>query len=238
MTGARVGAAALGCGLLAVTFAIAQDIPAHTSVGRPQRGRIAGGGIELPVRGDGYHFATHRENPTAHFGTPALVGAIQRATAAVAARMPGADLCVQDLSFERGGTIQGHGSHTSGRDADICYYARREDGTRIDPSEARWFLRTGRARGAPDERFDEERNWLLLTTLLADPEIEVQYFFMHRALQARLLDYGRENDTVERVDAMEAVLRVPHGRNMDPHADHFHIRIRCPEADRAFGCVD
>ena len=95
--------------------ASAQDAPPHTSVGSAQRGRLAGGGQELPVTGPGYHFATHRNNPRAHYGTPALVGAIQRAAASVAERWPGSDLAIEDLSVERESPFSvGHGDRAGG----------------------------------------------------------------------------------------------------------------------------
>lgn len=221
--------------LLCVPVA-AQDAPPHTSVGAPRDGRIAGGGVELPTRGPGYHFRTHhqRNNPSAHYGTPPLVGALQRAAAAVAGRWPGSDVAIEDLSFENGGRIRGHGSHRTGRDVDVTYYAMRADGSRIDPTESRWFLRNGRARGHADERLDAERTWAFLRALLEDDAIRVQYVFMHRALQRRILAVARAPARARFAD----VMRTPRGRNVDPHADHFHVRIECPEADVAFGCRD
>ncbi len=215
------------------SFAVAQEVPAHTSVGTAQRGRIAGGGVALPLSGPGFHWRSNRQNREARYGTPALVGALERAAARVAERFEGSDLEIEDLSFERGGRIRGHGSHTSGRDADVGYYAVRADGTRVNPTVSRWFRRNGQARGHPDEAFDVERNWLLLETLLSDEAIDVQYIFMYPAHQRRLLDHAGEAGA-----AFEAVVRTPRGRNMDPHADHFHVRIHCPAADVAHGCVD
>jgi hypothetical protein len=59
-------------------------------------------------------------------------------------------------------------------------------------------------------RFDAERNWAFLAALLAERSIELRDVFTDPALQ----------------------------RNVDPHADHLHIRLRCPPAHRRAGCAD
>lgn len=60
---------------------------------------------------------------------------------------------------------------------------------------------------------------------------------MHPALQLVLLNHARAASApAEFVAALERVLRTPRGRRVDPHADHFHVRIVCPAADVARGC--
>jgi penicillin-insensitive murein endopeptidase len=214
----------------------AQELPAHTSVGTPQNGRVAGGGVALAPRGPGYHWVTNRGNAAASFGTPSLVAALARAAAEVARVHPGSDLAIHDLGFESGGRIRGHGSHTSGRDADVAYYATNASGARIDPTTSVWFDPSGRARGvasATAVRFDAARTALFLSTLLEDRSIRVQYVFMHPALQRLVRSAaGRHASQLTRV------LRTPRGRRVDPHADHLHVRIHCPPADVAYGCAD
>jgi penicillin-insensitive murein endopeptidase len=211
----------------------------HASVGTPQRGSLVAG-YALPPRGVGYHWETNRENPRASYGTEPLVRALVRAAAEVARVHPGSDLAIHDLSFEHGGPIRGHGSHTSGRDVDVAYYAVDANGARVDPTTSVWFDAEGYARGAPRTsalRFDAERTWLFLAALLTDPSIEVQYVFMHPALQRLLLRYA-ERVAPRGAARARAVLRTPRGRRVDPHADHLHVRIRCPAAHRALGCSD
>jgi penicillin-insensitive murein endopeptidase len=212
-----------------------------TSVGTPQEGRLEGGGVELPLRGPGYHWETQRGNPRGRFGTPALVAALTRAAASVASEYPGADLAIHDLSLPGGGRIQGHGSHTSGRDADVAYYAMLPSGAAIDPTESVWFLPEGPARGQPPStaaRFDAVRVWSFLHALLRDRSIEVQYVFMEPGLQRLLLAHARRSSHRALVPRLVAVLRVPRGDRVDPHADHMHVRIRCAARDRARGCRD
>lgn len=224
--------------LLLVTSAAAQGLPPHYSVGTAQRGRLAGGGEELPLRGDGYHFETNRGNPRAHYGTPALVGALERASAEVARAHPGSDLAIHDLAFQNGGAIRGHGSHRSGRDVDVAYYALEPDGAPMNPTRSIWFLSHGRARGveaATAPRIDRARTWLWLRTLLTDDAIEVQYVFMAPALQRLILAHAGDDPTSE---VAARVVRTPRGRRVDPHADHFHVRIHCSSADLEHGCVE
>ena len=224
--------------LLLVTSAAAQTTPLHTSVGTTHGGRVAGGGVELPLEGDGYHFETNRGNPRARYGTPALVGALVRASAEVARVHPGSDLAIHDLGFPNGGPIRGHGSHRSGRDVDVAYYALTPDGAPMNPTRSIGFLSHGRARGVPADsapRIDLERTWLLLRTLLVDEAIGVQYVFMAPWLQRQLLAHA-EGDPMSAAAAR--VLRTPRGRRVDPHADHLHLRIHCPPADLEHGCVE
>jgi len=236
---ARRVAVPLGLALAAfAAVAWAQDVPPHTSVGDTHDGHLTGGGAELPLRGAGFHWETNRDNPDARYGTPALVNALVEAAAAVAEAYPGSDLAIHDLSRPGGGPIEGHGSHRSGRDADVAYYALDAAGERMNPTRSIWFARSGRERGAPRDaaaRFDAERTWAFLRALFADEEITVRYVFMAPHLQRRLLAAAGDDPLRRRATRM---LRRPRGRRVDPHADHLHVRIDCPEADRAHGCVD
>lgn len=217
----------------------AQAPPAHASVGSPRDGRLVHG-RELPLRGLGYHWVTNRDNPRAHYGTDALVDALVRAAAAVARARPGSDLAIHDLSFASGGPIRGHGSHRSGRDADVAYYAVDAQGAPVSPTTSVWFDANGRARGMPAGtalRFDAERTWLFLAALLTDRGIQVQYVFMHPALQRLLMAHGRRV-APRLAPRVQAILRTPRGANVDPHADHLHVRIRCPRGHVRYGCAD
>src|SRR5690606_12139398 len=96
------------------------------SVGLANDGYLLGG-VPLPDRGPG--FVRGRPGETTRFGTPALVGALGRAAAAVAEAYPGSPpLKVGDLSGPGGGAHPRHGSHRSGRDVDVIFYARDDAG--------------------------------------------------------------------------------------------------------------
>ena len=223
-----------GLGALAIVAAalsagaasLAQPPSDSVSLGTTHDGRLEDA-VALPFRGDGFHWETNRGNADARYGTAELVGALTRAAAAVARAHPGSDLVVHDLSRPDGGPVRGHRSHRSGRDADVGYYALDGDGAPMNPTVSIWFTRSGRAR-AGRATFDGERNALLLRELLADRAIEVQQVFMARHLQRRVV-----SATPRRLrDRLRRVLRTPRGRRVDPHADHLHLRIRCPRGDR------
>ena len=46
------------------------------------------------------------------------------------------------------------------------------------------------AGAVPAVRFDARRNWAFVRALLSDPESEVQWIFIHRALASALLQRG------------------------------------------------
>ena len=224
----RRAACALSLLALGLTVAVSAQERRCASVGTVHDGALRGAAA-LPLRGPGFHWVSNRGNADARHGIPELVLALTRAAAAVAAAHPESDLAIHDLSFERGGAIPGHGSHRSGRDADVAYYALDASGAEINPTSSLWF----RSNGASErgERFDATRTALLLRTLVREPSVTVQYVFMAPHLQ-RAVTRAAGRDRA----ALARVLRTPRGRRVDPHADHFHVRVRCPRGDRE--CVD
>ncbi|MCB9595636.1 MAG: penicillin-insensitive murein endopeptidase [Sandaracinaceae bacterium] len=226
---------ALASVLLAATAA-AQDAPPNTSVGDTHDGHLVGG-AELPRSGPGFHWETNRGNPGARYGATTLVDALQAAAASVLAAHPGSDLAIHDIALRDGGPIRGHGSHRSGRDVDIAYYARTPDGAPMNPTRSIWFVSGGRERGAPaatGATFHAERTFAFLRALLTDRTIRVSHVFMAPHLQRLVLAAGGRDAAVP---DLRRVLRRPRGRRVDPHADHFHVRIHCPPSDTRF-CED
>ncbi|MGB0680757.1 MAG: penicillin-insensitive murein endopeptidase, partial [Polyangiales bacterium] len=172
----------------------------------------------------------------------ALVDALMRAAAAVQKRFgPDTVLKVGDVSAPQGGLHPRHGSHRSGRDVDLIFYARDGAGRPVRGSGWLAYDRFGVAvdRRAPGQVFffDEARNWALVRALLADPHIEVQWIFCSAGIKALLLRHAMVHEPDAAVLARAAwVLHQP-GRG-NPHRDHFHVRIACPPRDRAQGCED
>lgn len=207
------------------------------SVGTPQAGRLLGGAL-LPDRGPGWAFQTNRGNPEARWGTAALVRTILFAVSAVGERHPGGTLVVQDLSLPGGGAIQGHASHTSGRDADLRYYAVGADGGPIVTPRDVAFGGDGRARTGGPERFDDARNWALVAGLLESPWADVKAIFILPALEHRLVAYGRRHAARSVVELAARRMQPPGSRRAAPHDDHLHVRIACPADDVARGCAD
>ena len=166
------------------------------------------------------------------YGTWQLVQLIERAARGVAARYPGAKLAAGELSSKEGGDVGGHSSHESGRDADIGFYTLRADGK---PSAAAAFARFDAAGRSviPGSglRFDDARNWELVSKLITDREARVQYIFVARNIRARLLrEAARRRASAEVIARAQTVLVEPARGN--PHRTHFHVRIYCATLDR------
>jgi penicillin-insensitive murein endopeptidase len=168
-----------------------------------------------------------------------LVRAIERAARVVDAEMPGgAPLVVGDLSAETGGKIPRHNSHRTGRDVDFLFYITTPTGIPIRnpgfvPLGADGFVKL------PDDSYgvlDVERQWLLFKALLQDPEIDVQFLFMSRDLEARVIQYALAKETDwELLWHAQTVMLQP-GDSL-PHADHVHVRIACKPGEAVQGCT-
>lgn len=209
-----------------------------TSLGTTSHGVLVKG-VPLRDEGPGYHRIPSRDD--ARWGTPELVGLLQRTAASVAERFPGTvPVRIGDLSRRGGGWIAGHDSHRTGRDADVLFYATdalgRPVATRGWPS----FGRFGVARRGRRERavfFDAARNWHFVRTLLLDDRAAVQWIFCSAEIKARLLRHAvRHEASAEALFRAAWVLHEPDGSQS--HADHFHVRIACTPAQRARGCRD
>lgn len=205
----------------------------------------------LPVEGDGYSIPGPWRVRRANYATEELVGAVVRAARAVERDEPGGTAAIGDLSRRGGGGSAEHRSHQSGRDVDVFFYSVDRDGRPMPPGDAMLrFAPDGRAvrwsppkgvkqpsAAVPAARFDARRNWAFVRALLSDPEIEVQFVFIHRALAAALL---REATTAGDDPALVArasfIMRQP--SDSDVHDDHMHIRLYCAPNDRSLGCVD
>ncbi len=208
-------------------------------------------GVALPFEGTGYEVAAAWRQREQVFGTEGVVRWLAGAFRSVSTAHPGGVARVGDLSPFRGGRSGPHKSHASGRDVDIFFYAVDLSGRPYHPAPAMLrFGSDGRAMtwsppdGAPPVRepvplvvFDARRTWALVRSLVSDPEVQVQWIFIHRGLAALLVREavasGEEPALVARAAAL---LHQP--RDAEPHDDHMHVRIYCPSDDRAVGCLD
>jgi penicillin-insensitive murein endopeptidase len=166
------------------------------------------------------------------FGTKPMVQMIERAARKVASRYPGAKLSIGELSSARGGDIDGHRSHESGRDADIGFYVKGAGGRPFPYYAFVTFGASGRGTGAHSNlRFDDARNWELVSKLVSDPDARVQYVFVARTIKSRLLRQAvRRKAPAQVIERAEAVMVEPARGN--PHRSHFHVRIYCAPSDR------
>lgn len=220
------------CSCLSEPLPVGQTI----SVGTADRGYLHAP-VRLADRGDGYQRL--RPGDGARFGTPTLVGAIERAAREVAHAFPGGQpLRVGDLSTPHGGWQSRHRTHRTGRDADLLFFARDVGGLAV--SGGGWLRFDGLGLATMYDRvfrFDEARNWHLVRTLITDEQARVKWIFCSNELKARLLRYAARYERSPEALARAAwVLHQPsHG---DPHDDHFHLRVGCGPSEQRLGCIE
>jgi penicillin-insensitive murein endopeptidase len=208
---------------------------AATSLGSANRGVLLQA-VELPKNGRG--FVRARPDDDTHFGTEALVSRITQAAAQVHELFPaGSPLKIGDLSQRHGGDHSRHGSHRTGRDADVMFYLLDEQGRSIPGSGFYGFdERPVSAYEGKLAFFDTPRNWALVSALLAGDSL-VQWIFCADGIKARLLAYGAQRESDPEVLLRAAyVLHQPSYGN--PHRDHFHVRVACSGKERTLGCLD
>ena len=225
-------------GISAICSCVSEPLPTGQtiSVGTADQGYLHAP-VRLADRGDGYRRV--RPGEDTRFGTPALVGAIERAAAEVADAFPGGHpLRVGDLSSPRGGTHSRHRTHRTGRDADLLFFARDAGGL---PAPVEGWLRFDRFGLASSHdrvfRFDEARNWHLVRALIMDEQARVKWIFCSNELKARLLRYAaRYEHSAAAVVRATWVLHQP--TRGDSHDDHFHLRVGCGSSERSLGCKE
>jgi penicillin-insensitive murein DD-endopeptidase len=205
----------------------------------------------LPFEGDGYVVPGPWRIRHSNYGTEETVGAVVRAARAVEHAAGGGVAAVGDISRSAGGASAEHKSHENGRDFDLFFYAVDREGRPVRPGEAMFrFAGDGRAvrwspprgsrpppRPVPPHRFDARRNWAFVRALLTDPDVEVQWIFIHRALGALLI---REAASAGEDPALlaRAAFIMHQPSDAEPHDDHMHVRLYCDPGDRSVGCVD
>lgn len=155
-------------------------------------------------------------------------------------------MAVGDLSGREGGNHSRHGSHRTGRDADVLFYLVDALGRSVRGSGFYFFDERGVSQlGGPDESgrlsnvayFDTARNWAFVRALLTNAEAPVQWIFCAVGVKQRLLAYAETHEPEPELVVRAAyVLHQPSSGN--PHADHFHVRIACTAHERALGCID
>lgn len=195
------------------------------SIGAPNHGVLVGG-VHLEtspyVRVVGVY-----QGGDARWGVRELVEAIDRAAREVKKRYPDSVLGVGHLSRKDGGDLDRHHSHESGRDADIAYFLVDVAGKPVQKDRFYAVLPNGIAAADSHLRFDEGRNWALVSALVSDPKARVTHIFVVNYLRTRLLAYAARVGASPALRARVAeVLMQPH--HALPHDDHFHVRVGCP----------
>lgn len=235
----RIGRAALLATLGAVASCAMPSalVPGFRgSVGLPAAGFLDGG-KELAKESPGLRW---RSAADFHFGVPRLVDALGEAAADVATQRPtGVPLFVGEISAKAGGRLPKHHSHRTGRDVDVMFFMTSLDGAPIAGAE---FIKFGPDGLGVDSagrfvRFDVEREWLLVRSLLSNKRIHVQWIFIATPLEALLIEHAiARGEPTELVAMAEQAMWQP-GDSL-PHDDHVHLRVACEADERARGCIE
>jgi murein endopeptidase len=204
------------------------------SVGTASRGYLVGGAA-LPTDHASLKVRPVSIKRRAIHGTHAVIEALERAAAAVARKWPGSQLFAGDISAVQGGDIRHHASHNSGRDADLAFYLRDQVGSLADGPDMNVLGRDGQTEAGLV--FDEARNWELIASILQNPNVQVQWFFVANHLRGRMLTFAERVGADEKlIQRASVTMRQP--GDSSPHADHFHVRFFCGLEERLRGCVD
>jgi penicillin-insensitive murein endopeptidase len=171
------------------------------------------------------------------------VQAIVRAAAAVERELPGVALVVNDISLPQGGAIAQHGSHQSGRDADILFYVLDERGAPLqsvgvplDPDGEGWdFKELSILEDDVAVRLDAPRTWRFVRGLLEAGGDHVQRIFIVEHVRAQLLAEAERVRAPALVRERFADVTCQPGT---PHDDHMHVRFFCSPEDIGHGCLD
>ena len=248
--GSRIGAAALGATLWVAGTASYGEAQGPEAIGAGAEAYAGETTIDADSQSVGHSDDGRIEHPftvetgdrlvalrPSRFGTRELVGLLHRAADYVARASPGARLAVGDLSSETGGPLAPHGSHQSGRDADVGFYMIDAGGRPVPQGMFTRVVEDGTARrGSARYVFDDARNWQLLVAFVDDPMAEVQHVLLAPHLRNRLLEHARATEAPE--DQIRRVTLVTEQiRGSENHDDHFHVRIYCSVGDRP-QCLD
>ena len=137
------------------------------SVGAPNQGRLEGG-VELKSSPSMRYLSAY-ENTSAHFALPQLVALLDRASKHVQKRFPGSVMGIGHLSNKNGGFLERHGSHETGRDADVGFYVTNSKGKPVNVRHFVAFDGTGKAGAScPGPRSTTRATGSLVEALLQD----------------------------------------------------------------------
>ena len=189
-------------------------------MGSPNEGKLQGGEalVERP-------YLRFLPNHHQRWGTPQLVGLLDRGAERLSKRHKGSVVEIGDLSQRGGGDIAGHHSHESGRDADVGFLATDANGRPVRLGRLVAFDEDGRGPGKL--RFDDARNWALVEAWLTAPHTHVAQIFIAAHLRDRLLTYARTHGALPSVRQRAALALLQPRRGLI-HDNHFHVRVACP----------
>lgn len=224
-----------------VTHGIVDD-GTSVSHGRAFAGQLLQG-VRLPRKGEGYRVPARWIERGNLYGTDELVTMIVRVARRVY-RETGQRLGVADLSPPGGGRSRWHRSHQTGRDVDLLFFTVNRRGRPLEADAMVRFRDDGSSKpkdthGELRSRryFDARRNWILVRALLEEPTVDIQRIYIYDPLKQLLLRHARAaGEPAELIARADALMEQP--LDSSKHHDHMHVRIFCPDTDRALGCTD
>ena len=169
------------------------------------------------------------------YGTPNLITILVDTARTMQKKYPGTIMYLGNMGLREGGDIPYSVSHNSGRDADIAFYLKDENGKFANPRNMYKMSAHLQAR-SPDGvyTFDLEKNTTLVETLLTHPKIHVQFIFLAKHLRTAI-----QRELVRREASEELLARFEETVQVQAaHNDHLHIRIYCSNEDICAGCID
>ncbi len=195
------------------------------SVGESDNGKLVNG-MQMP-RGRGYY----RRRPTRAWGANHTIYHTRRAIQVVRARFPKAhDLAIGDISSRKGGKLARHKSHQNGRDIDIGFYF-----TKRPKGYPKSFIRGTKSN------LDMRANFALMKALIdtAGSPSGVEKIFLDYELQEIFYKWAKKRGVKQ--STLDRMFQYPKGRGStgalirdEPgHHDHYHVRFKCPEGDKA-----
>ncbi len=191
-------------------------------VGEYWKGCYSGGRQLAPA---GPHWQVMRLYRNRNWGTPMLVGFLERFAAKASAATGWPGILVGDMSQPRGGPmLTGHSSHQLGIEADIWLRPmpkKRLSADEIESMRSTDLLR--RDRKDVDPAVYTRAHFQLLKTAASDPA--VARVFVNAAIKKALCrDAGGDRAWLSKI------------RPAIGHSYHFHIRLACPAGQSA--CED
>lgn len=199
--------------------------PPSISVGSPTEGHLVNG---AHLDGAPYlRIVPVYQEGDARWGLEPLVTIIDRAAKSVQKQFPDAVASIGHLSRQNGGEIDRHASHESGRDADVGFYVKNQQGKSIFADHFVSFKPDGTAATWPGAQFDDAKNWAFVSSIASEASAHVTYIFVEQHLRDRLLAYATKIGAPPAIRQRAAEL-MAQPRGSLPHDDHFHVRIACP----------
>ncbi len=185
------------------------------SVGFPSGGTLEGGVPMVEGPGRVLKMIPWKSWGTAH--TVALLDRVLRQWAKRDSKVQ--PVLVGNMAARKGGRLEPHSTHQSGRDVDISYIQKLPDG-----EELNW-------REMNKANLDAAETWALLKLLRSTGQVEV--IFIDSSIQKLLYDHAVAQGTVPKGE-LSRWLQYPKSggrrslvQHVKGHVDHIHVRFKC-----------